>query len=146
RVKGDFDSESDHGAMARDWEEVRTLAKELGDRQWENRSLAQLGIAAYYNADLAGARQRVGTALLAAHAMGDKPGEMMTLAILASGLSFAKLYDQALTYADQSVAIAKGNPDIGFPHVAYQAKLIALIGKKDLVSAQRLAQEMLAYA
>jgi tetratricopeptide (TPR) repeat protein len=145
-VKGDFDSEADHSAMARDWEEVRALAKQLGDRQWQNRAGAQLGIAAYYNADLEGARQQAGMALMGAHAMGDKPGEMLILAILANGLNFSKLYGQALPLADQSINLAKSTPEIGYPHVAYQAKLAALIGTGDLNAAQRLAQDMLEFA
>jgi len=56
---------------------------------------------------------------MAAHSMGDKPGEMMTLAILANGLSFAKLYDQAIPYADQSIAVAKANPEIGYTDRQY---------------------------
>jgi tetratricopeptide (TPR) repeat protein len=118
----------------------------LGDRQWENRATAQLGIAAYYNADLESARQRVGLALMGAHSIGDKPGEMLTLAILANGLNFTKLYGQALPYAEQSISLAKSNPDIGYPHVAYQAKLTALIGTGNLGAAQQLADEMLAFA
>lgn len=145
-VKGDFDSESDHAAMKRDWEEVRTLAKQIGDRQWENRAGAQLGIAAYYDADIEGARQQAGMALMGAHAMGDKPGEMMILAILANGLNFSKLYGQALPLADRSINLAKTTPDVGYPHVAYQAKLSALVGTGDLPAAQRLAEEMLAFS
>jgi CHAT domain-containing protein len=146
RVKGDFDSEAEHAAMARDWEEVRRLAKQLGDRQWENRANAQLGIAAYYNGDVEGARRRVGTALLAAHSMGDKPGEMMILTILADGLSLGKLYTQAIPYADKTIAVAKSDSDMGYPDVAYRAKLMALIGSGDLPAAQNLANEMLAFA
>jgi hypothetical protein len=145
-VKGDFDGESDHAAMNRDWEEVQSLAKEIGDKKWETRATAQLGIAAYYNADVEGARQRVGTALIGAHAMGDKPGETLCLAILANGLNFAKLYGQALPFAEQSIKLAKDDPNIGYPHVAYQAKLIALIGTGKLEAAQQLADEMLAFA
>ncbi len=145
-VKGDFDGESDHSAMARDWEEVRSLAKQLGDQQWENRATAQLGIAAYYNGDLEGARQRVGLALMGAHRMGDKPGEMLMLAILANGLNFTRLYGQALPYAEQAISIAQANPEIGYPHVAHQSKLIALIGMGNLDAAQQLADEMLTFA
>ena len=145
-VKGDFDGESEHAAMARDWEEVHALAKELGDKRWEHRAMAQLGIAAYYNADLEGARQRVGAALFAAHALGDKPGEMLALSILANGLNYTKLYGQSLPYAEQAIKLAKEDPDIGYPYVAHQPQLTALIGTSKLDAAQTLADEMLAFA
>ena len=145
-VKGDFDGESDHAAMRRDWEEVRNLAKELGDKQWESRATAQLGVAAYYDGDIETARKDVGIALFAAHAQGDKPGEMLALAMLAHGLSLARLYEQALPYVEQSLKVAVSDPDIGYPQVTYQSKLNVLIGTDKLDAAEQLARKMLTHA
>lgn len=50
-VKGDIDGELHSGAMREDWEQVRALARELGDTKWQNRNLAQLGLAAFYDCD-----------------------------------------------------------------------------------------------
>ena len=62
-VKGDIDTEIDTGAMRQDWEQVEILAQDLGDTKWQYRALAQLGIAAFYDADLETARNDVRTAL-----------------------------------------------------------------------------------
>jgi hypothetical protein len=70
-VKGDIDTETNTGAMRQDWEQVQTLARDLGDMKWQYRALAQLGIAAFYDADLETARKNVGTALAAATKAGD---------------------------------------------------------------------------
>ncbi|MCI0723807.1 MAG: hypothetical protein L0338_33345, partial [Acidobacteria bacterium] len=70
-VKGDIDTETNTGAMRQDWEQVQLLAHELGDMKWQYRALAQLGIAAFYDADLETARKNVGTALAAAAKAGD---------------------------------------------------------------------------
>ncbi len=145
-VKGDFDGESDHAAMSRDWGDVQNLAKELGDKNWEHRADAQLGVAAFYNGDIESSRKRVGAALIAAHAIGDKPGEMMALAILAHGLTLMKLHSQALPYIEQALKVAKSDPDIGFAQVAHETKLSILIGTQKLEAAQQLADEILAYA
>src|SRR5215471_3256355 len=51
-VKGDIDTEIDTGAMRQDWAQVQALAQALGDDKWQYRALAQLGIAAFYDADL----------------------------------------------------------------------------------------------
>ena len=56
-VKGDIDTETNTGAMRQDWEQVQTLARDLGDMKWQYRALAQLGIAAFYDADLETARK-----------------------------------------------------------------------------------------
>src|SRR5450759_4388151 len=47
-VKGDIDTETNTGAMRQDWEQVQTLAHDLGDMKWQYRALAQLGIEAVY--------------------------------------------------------------------------------------------------
>ena len=65
-VKGDIDGEIDAGAMREDWQGVQDLANELGDKKWQYRALAQLGVAAFYNGDLATAGKNVASALAAA--------------------------------------------------------------------------------
>ena len=145
-VKGDWDGESDHAAMGDDWNEVRLLARDLGDEKWVSRATAQLGIAAYYDGDIQTARQDVGVALSGASSLGDKPGQMMALTILANGLIASNLYEQALPFADQAIKVASQDPQIGYPHVAHEARLLALIGTKQWTAAQRLADEMLAFA
>src|SRR6266705_5176952 len=39
-VKGDIDTETNTGAMRRDWEQVMKLAQDLGDSKWKYRALA----------------------------------------------------------------------------------------------------------
>ena len=39
-VKGDIDTETNTGAMRQDWEQVQTLAQDLGDMKWQCRSRA----------------------------------------------------------------------------------------------------------
>ena len=85
-VKGDIDTETNTGAMKQDWEQVQTLAQELGNTKWQYRALAQLGIAAFYDADLETARKDVGAALAAATKAGDVGAQIRILTILANGL------------------------------------------------------------
>ena len=59
-VKGDIDAEIDTAAMRRDWQEVQALARELGDSKWTYRSLAMLGVAAFYDGDMETARKSAG--------------------------------------------------------------------------------------
>src|SRR2546422_7520977 len=47
-VKGDIDEEFNPKAMRQDWEQVQALARDLGDTKWQYRSLAELGMAAFY--------------------------------------------------------------------------------------------------
>ena len=43
--------------MRDDWEQVQALARELDDTKWQYRALAQLGLVAFYDGDLATARK-----------------------------------------------------------------------------------------
>src|SRR5690242_16133954 len=85
-VKGDIDTETNTGAMRHDWEAVEQLAGETGDKKWQYRALAQLGIASFYNGDLEAARKQVGTALQRATDLGDNAAQVRFLTILANGL------------------------------------------------------------
>ena len=105
-VKGDIDTETNTGAMRQDWEQVTALARDLGDSKWQYRALAQLGMAAFYDADLETARKNIGTALAAATTSGDIGGQIRSLTIIAGGLLHAKMYEQSLTYIANANKIA----------------------------------------
>src|SRR5271170_2877988 len=112
-VKGDIDTETNTGLMKQDWVQVQTLAKELGNAKWQYRALAQLGIAAFYDADLETARKDAGGALIAATTAGDVGAQIRILTILGSGLSESKMYQQALAVIDNALKIAAATPDTG---------------------------------
>src|SRR5260370_12426555 len=90
-VKGDIDTETNTGAMRRDWEQVRTLARGLGNTKGQDRALAQLGIAAFYDADLENARKDVGAAVAAATTAGDAGAPIRWLAVLREGVVQSKI-------------------------------------------------------
>jgi hypothetical protein len=82
--------------MRQDWAQVQALAQQLGDVKWQYRALAQLGIAAFYDADLETARKNVGSALATAEKAGDVGAQIRFLTILANGLLQSKMFAQAL--------------------------------------------------
>ena len=142
-VKGDIDQELNSGAMRYDWEQVQALARELGNEKWQYRALAELGLAAYYEGDLATARKNVGSALASATAAHDAGAQIELLTELATGLIFTKLYEQSIPYLDKALQIASATPDAGYPFPAYEQRLNALIGLKQFDQAQALAADIL---
>lgn len=145
-VKGDIDTETNTGAMRQDWEQVQTLAHELGDMKWQYRALAQLGIAAFYDADLDTARKNVGTALAAATKAGDAGAQIRFLTFLGNGLVISKMYEQALPYLERAISIASTIPDSGYQFAAQEFRIDALIGLRQLDKAQPIIQEVLTHA
>ena len=145
-VKGDIDTETNTGAMRQDWAQVQTLALELGNTKWQYRARAQLGIAAFYDADLETARKDAGTALAAATKAGDIGAQIRILTILASGLSESKMYEQALAVVDNALKIATATPDTGNQFGTQELRIDVLIGLGQLDTAQRTVLELLTRA
>ncbi len=145
-VKGDIDAETNAGMMRQDWEQVQDLAKELADTKWQYRALAQLGVAAFYDADLETARKDAATALAAATSAADRGAQIRLLTMLGSALVQTKMFEQAVTYLENAVTIASGMPDAGYQFTAQEQRIEALIGLKQIAAAQRLANEALTRA
>jgi len=142
-VKGDIDTETNTGAMRSDWEHVQSLARELGNKKWQYRALAQLGIAAFYDGDLEGSRTRVGTALAAATDAGDIGAQIRILTIVARGLVQSKMFEQALASAENIVKLAAHTPDAGYQFSAKELCIEAFIGLRRFDAAQKIADEAL---
>ena len=145
-VKGDIDGEMNSDTMRDDWEQVEALAKGLGNRKWQYRALAQLGLVAFYDGNLPVARTDVGTALALATKAGDVGAEIRYLTVLGIGLVDSKMYNQSLSYFTHALEIARAAPDSGYPFVTQQSRLEALIGLGQLDAAHRLDAEFLAEA
>src|SRR5713226_6080037 len=142
-VKGDFDGESDTPAMRRDWTEVVSLARALGNTKWEYRAQGQLGFADFHDGDLPGAQRNVAQALIGATKTGDIGGEIFYLSATAYGLTKQGMNDQAIQYADRAIAIADANPDAGYPIIAHQARLLAMVQAGQVSAAQEELNRLL---
>jgi CHAT domain-containing protein len=145
-VKGDIDSEIGGAAMREDWEQVTQLAGEMGDKKWQYRALAQLGIASFYDGDLATAGRNVATALAAATKNGDVPAQVRFMTTLGIGLRESHNYEEALAYCENALKIASTIPDFGYPFLIKATIVEDLIDLKRLDAAQKLSDEILLQA
>jgi tetratricopeptide (TPR) repeat protein len=143
-VKGDFDGESDTQAMRRDWTEVASLAQSLGNTKWQYRAQGQLGFADFYDGDLPGAQRNVAQALIGATKAGDIGGQIFYLSTTAGGLVLQGMNDQANLYAIRAIAIAEANPDAGYPIIAHQARLSAMVQAGQVTAAQEELKKLFA--
>ena len=126
-VKGEIDGEIDNAAMRRDWMEVSKLAHDLDNSKWQYRALGQLGFADFYDGNLSGAQKNVAEALIGATAIKDVGGQIFFLSTTATGLVLQGMNDQALHYADRAIALATATPDAGYPVIAEENRLMAMI-------------------
>src|SRR5438876_10984318 len=70
-VKGDIDRELDSKPMRRDWEEAPEIARELGNKKWQNRASGEIGFANFLDGDIGKAQQMVAATLITATLTGD---------------------------------------------------------------------------
>jgi tetratricopeptide (TPR) repeat protein len=142
-IKGDVDQEIDTRAALVDWGKAKDLATELGDVRWQNRALAQIGVAAFYDRDLETASKNVATAVARAGEIHDIGAQIRFTTVLGMAYSEGKMYDLALPYVDQALDLANKTPDSGYPLFTYEARLDALVGLKRYDQAQQLVDKML---
>ena len=140
--KGEIDGEIDSGAMRHDWEQVQSLAQALGDVKWQYRSLAHLGLAAFYDGDLETARKNVGAALIAATENKDVGAQIRYLTALGIGLRESRMPTMAMQYFENALKIAATTPDAGYQFLTNEARLETLIDLGQTHAAERLADEI----
>lgn len=121
-VKGDVDLEWDVLAALRDWQQVRELARQLGDAAWENRANGELGMIAFLRGNTGEATKAVQQAMDSARKLGDVGGELRYLSAIGNGLLLAGYAPIAAGFVDRALALARDNPDTGFPFVATSTK------------------------
>ena len=125
-VRGDFNGEMKSSAMRKDWEEVAELAKQLGDRKWQNRARAELGFAAFYDGDIATCKRNVLTALVVAIGTGDVGEQIKLLYAIGLGLSSGKDYSEANRFLDRAISLSLKTPDAPYPFMVMLTKAAAL--------------------
>jgi CHAT domain-containing protein len=145
-VKGDVDLEWDVLAALRDWQQVRELARQLGDAAWENRANGELGMIAFLRGNTGEATKTVQQAMDTARKLGDVGGELRYLSAIGNGVLLAGYVPIAVGFVDRALALARDNPDTGFPFVATSTKVLTLIELKQYDEAERFAQSALAEA
>ena len=96
---------------ADDWRDIAAqhlaIAKEVGDRAWEGRAYANLGIAHQSMRDFSQAIENHTQHLAIAREVGDRAGEDSAYLNLASARSSLGDFSQAIAYYKQCLAIAK---------------------------------------
>ena len=145
-VKGDVDGEIDALPMRQDWEEVLAIAKELGDRKWQNRASGEIGFAKFLEGDLANAQQMVANALLAAMGSGDVGAQIRYMAAIGTAFALTGLSEQGLGYLDRAAKLAEQTPDSGYQFFISTGKLTALKEMGKLDEAASLADALISEA
>jgi CHAT domain-containing protein len=140
-IKGDIDGEIDTGPASADWQEVLAIATQLNDKHWQSRASAERGFQQFLQGDTASAMKAVGAGLVAAHEMSDVGAESRYLGAIGVALAWRESNDQAISYLDRAIDLARKHPDTGYPFIPIAGKVRALINKQDYEDALVLIAE-----
>lgn len=143
-VKGDIDGELNQVDARADWTTVMQLATELNDEKWIYRAEGQLGLADYYDGDLASSQRRVSSALITATQNHDAGAQILFLSAIALGYQMQNLLvGQTMEYARQAIAIASSDPHLPRPKIAYSVLIRALAKSGRINEAEQLVDTLL---
>ena len=145
-VKGSIDLNGDGLSARRSFEEIIQVARQLNDQDAESRASGELGIIAFLEGNSSEARWRVLDAIAKAFLRGDIGAQIRYLALMGQGLVEHQWAEEALLFLNRAIAIARSNPNCGFPKVAWTGKAAALIQLGRLSEARALVSEGLDYA
>jgi CHAT domain-containing protein/tetratricopeptide (TPR) repeat protein len=142
-VKGDIDGEIDAAPMKKDWAEVRSLAAGFGDAKWRNRASAEIGFAEFMEGHMDQARAHVAGALIQAARTHDLGAQIRYLAAIGTGMVLVRNYEAGLDYLQKALQISAKVPDAGYPFLAKEGNLQALLGLGKIDEAQKLGAEII---
>ena len=140
--KGYVDLSIDLLSAKADWIEALKIATRLGENQWRNRALGELGVVSFLEGNTSKAADQVGHALFSAAAAGDIGAQIRFSDMLGTGLNEIHRYSEAIPFFERAIKLGK-NRDVGFPFMAYEREAEALLELDKVEEAQILLQEVL---
>lgn len=143
-VKGDADQEINVAAAEVDWNQVKTLATRLGQKEWANRATGELGIVAYLHGDYTRAATLMKTALVTAALEWDDGTEVRYLELVGNGMNGLNRHAEAMIFLDHAIRIARHDGYVGTPFMAFEGKAEALAAMGHQAQADALMTSTLA--
>jgi CHAT domain-containing protein len=131
----------DPSLSGEEWQQVIELARQMKDPFWEERAEGELGIVAYLQGETEKAVMLNTAAFQKARQLKDVAGMIRAISLKGVGLLERDGADDALPLFNQALSLAKSNPDVRFPLMAYMGKSEALEKKGDESGSGALLEE-----
>jgi CHAT domain-containing protein len=124
-----------------EWEEALGIAQRLGDRRQVGRIQAELSIVAFLKGDPKTALVRINEAYKIARELKDIAGQIRVLSLRGVAALEQNAAAPAIPAFDQALELARANPDVRFPLMAYMGKSQALHKLGDEAGSMKLLDE-----
>src|SRR5579863_7021952 len=142
-TKAAVDQEMNEASAEDLWKQIFGVAKELGEKRWEARAQAELGIIAFLAGDVAQSTTMIKAGLTEMLLHRDLAGEVMYGSVVGNGLVEMGEPREGLAYCEILLGIAASTKDMGFPFPAYLGKARALVALDREEEARRLLEQTL---
>ncbi len=141
-----LDRNSNELTARHSWERILKLAKELDDKDWENRAEAEIGQVLYMEGDLRSATDMLREAITSQYLRLDLGAAIYYTAMVGNGFVSAGRPETGLRYCNAALRVAAVTRGAGFPFLAYQGKARALIALNRKDEAAELLEQAIARA
>ncbi len=128
------------------WQKILGLAKTSGDKRWQARGTAELGIIAFMDGNVEQATALLKTGLFSLYLQGDLPAAIYYGSIIGNGMVEVGKPDAGIKYCDTAIRLAGNIKDMGFPFTAYQGKARALVALHHPDEARKVLNEAIGQA
>ena len=145
-AKGNIDLNLDGVSARPSFEELERVATARSDAAMASRASGELGILAFLEGNPSEAKSRVLKAIGKAAWYGDTGAQIRYLSLLGQGMIANKGASQALYFLNAATALARRNPDAGFPKIATSGRASALTQLGRFDEAQQVVDDGLQYA
>jgi CHAT domain-containing protein len=142
-TKAAVDQEMNEASAEDLWKQILGVAKELGEKRWEARAQAELGIIAFLAGDVTQSTTMIKAGLTEMLLHRDLAGEVMYGSVVGNGLVEMGEPREGLGYCEILLGIAASTKDMGFPFPAYLGKARALVALGREAEARRLLEQTL---
>src|SRR5260370_4276226 len=145
-TKAAIDQEINEASARNVWERVLSLAKRTGDRRWQARAQAELGIITFLDGDVANATQMLKTALIEAVISRDFGAIITYGSIVGNGQVEVGQPEAGLKLCNIALKLAAITKDMCFPFMAYEGKARAFIALHREAEAKQVLDPPIAQA
>jgi CHAT domain-containing protein len=143
-TKAAVDQEMNEASAEDLWKQILGVAKALGEKGWEARAQAELGIIAFLAGDVTQSTTMIKAGLTEMLLHRDLAGEVMYGSVVGNGLVEMGEPREGLAYCEILLGIAASTKHMGFPFPAYLGKARALVALGREEEARRLLEQTLA--
>lgn len=123
------------------WGRIQELAKTSGDRRWQARATAELGLIAFMQGNVEQATSSLKTAMISMYLQGDLGAAIYYGSVIGNGMVETGNPEAGIKYCDTAIKMAAGIKDMGFPFMAYQGKARALVAMHHPDEARQMLNE-----